>query len=74
MQLAEPVPAGTNDVFEAGADWLKWTQLVPEEETIANCWTEIIDVEQDDGRVLTTSTSLSPLPSPAILKMCTVSW
>ncbi|CAM6032490.1 unnamed protein product [Sphagnum compactum] len=34
-----------NDGFGAGPEWLKWTELVPQEETIANCWTEIIDVE-----------------------------
>jgi hypothetical protein len=32
-----------NDGFGIGAEWFTWTELVPEEETIANCWTEIID-------------------------------
>ncbi len=35
-----------------GAEWLTWTELVPDEETIANCWTEIIDVESGDERVI----------------------
>lgn len=41
---------------------------MPEEETIANCWTEIIDVEQDDGRVLPTSTLPLAYHLPPILK------
>jgi hypothetical protein len=40
-----------NDGFGAGPEWLKWTELVPQEETIANCWTEIIDVESGEERV-----------------------
>ncbi len=40
-----------NDGFGTGAEWLTWTELVPEEETIANCWTEIIDVKSGEERV-----------------------
>ncbi len=40
-----------NEGFGTGAEWLKWTELDPEEETIANCWTELIDVESGEERV-----------------------
>jgi hypothetical protein len=40
-----------NDGFGTGAEWLTWTELVPEEETIANYWTEIIDVKSGEERV-----------------------
>lgn len=46
-QVGDPV---IHDAY-AGTEWLKWTELMPEEETIANCWTEIIDVEQGHERV-----------------------
>lgn len=49
MNELEPVPA--SDVYGAGAEWLQWTQFVPQDESLAKCWTEIIDVEQDDGPV-----------------------
>jgi SHAQKYF class myb-like DNA-binding protein len=44
-----------------GAEWLTWTELVPDEETIANCWTEIIDVESGDERTLFQTTRFEPL-------------
>ncbi len=40
-----------NEGFGTGAEWLKWTELDPEEETIANCWTELIDVESGEEQV-----------------------
>lgn len=40
------------DVFGGGGEWLTWNQLVPEEDVVASCWTQLIDVEQDDGRVI----------------------
>ncbi|CAK9232301.1 unnamed protein product [Sphagnum troendelagicum] len=50
-----------NDGFGAGPEWLKWTELVPQEETIANCWTEIIDVESGEERTLFQATRFEPL-------------
>jgi hypothetical protein len=44
-----------------GAEWLTWTELVPDEETIANCWTEIIDVESGEERTLFQTTRFEPL-------------
>lgn len=50
VTLAEPEVAA--DMFGSTAsEWLTWNQLVPEEDVVASCWTQLIDVEQDDGRV-----------------------
>jgi hypothetical protein len=57
-----------NDGFGTGAEWLTWTELVPEEETIANCWTEIIDVKSGEERTLFQTTRFEPLaPTPVKL-------
>lgn len=48
LPTAEP----ETDLFGGGGEWLTWNQLMPEEDVIASCWTQLIDVEQDDGRVI----------------------
>lgn len=62
MNELEPVPA--SDVYGAGAEWLQWTQFVPQDESLAKCWTEIIDVEQDDGPTLLQTTRTAPVSAP----------
>ncbi|CAK9861833.1 unnamed protein product [Sphagnum jensenii] len=64
-QMGDP---SMNDGFGTGAEWLTWTELVPEEETIANCWTEIIDVKSGEERTLFQTTRFEPLaPTPVKL-------
>lgn len=48
---AVPMAEPETDLFGAGREWLIWNQLVPEEDVVASCWTQLIDVEQDDGKV-----------------------
>ncbi|CAK9878256.1 unnamed protein product [Sphagnum jensenii] len=57
-----------NEGFGTGAEWLKWTELDPEEETIANCWTELIDVESGEEQTLFQTTRFEPL-APSTLKL-----
>ena len=51
LLAAVPMAEPHGDLFGTGEDWLTWNQLVPEEDVVASCWTQLIDVEQDDGRV-----------------------
>lgn len=61
VTLAEPQVAA--DMFGGTAsEWLTWNQLVPEEDVVASCWTQLIDVEQDDGRTFCQSVRYTPLP------------
>lgn len=50
VPTAEPQPSA--EMFGGGGEWLTWNQLMPEEDVVASCWTQLIDVEQDDGRVI----------------------
>lgn len=47
-----PMAEQDADLFGAGGEWLTWNQLMPEEDVVASCWTQLIDVEQDDGKVI----------------------
>lgn len=60
LPTAEP----ETDLFGGGGEWLTWNQLMPEEDVIASCWTQLIDVEQDDGRTLNQSIKYVPLQTP----------
>ncbi|KAG0591204.1 hypothetical protein KC19_1G157900 [Ceratodon purpureus] len=62
------VPAGETgtEMFGGGGEWLTWNQLVPEEDVVASCWTQLIDVEQDDGRTLYQSVRYTPLQAEAV--------
>ena len=58
----EPNP----DMFGGGGEWLTWNQLMPEEDVVASCWTQLIDVEQDDGRVIFFSHRYRRMLHPAL--------
>lgn len=49
---AVPMPEPGVNMFGGTGEWLTWNQLMPEEDVVASCWTQLIDVEQDDGRVI----------------------
>lgn len=59
--VAMPAEPGT-DMFGGTGEWLTWNQLMPEEDVVASCWTQLIDVEQDDGRTFCQSVRYTPLP------------
>uniref|UniRef100_A0A7I4DSX3 HTH myb-type domain-containing protein n=1 Tax=Physcomitrium patens TaxID=3218 RepID=A0A7I4DSX3_PHYPA len=61
---AVPMAEPETDLFGAGREWLIWNQLVPEEDVVASCWTQLIDVEQDDGKTLNHTIKYMPLQTP----------